>query len=47
MGLIGKALDTIADWVVGDKPITFEEYRVHQYERLAELQRARGYGDPL
>jgi hypothetical protein len=47
MGLFGKALDRIADWVVGDKPITFSEQRIHHYERLNQAINNRGYGDPL
>lgn len=45
MHLLGRALDRLADWVVGDKPITFDEYRVHHYDRLAEAIRERGWRD--
>lgn len=43
MHLLGRALDRLAHWVVGDQPITFDDHRVH----LSEWQAERGYGDPL
>lgn len=45
MNLLGKALDRIADWVVGEAPITPEQQRVHHNERLAEALRERGWRD--
>jgi hypothetical protein len=45
MNLLGKALDRIADWVVGEAPIIPEQQRVHQYERLMRALDERGWRD--